>query len=710
MQPITFDRICYRVAGKPVYLYSGEFHYFRVPRQDWRTRMELFKAAGGNAIATYVPWLLHEPVEGTFDFIGSAGQFDLEAFLQTAADVGLYVIARPGPYQYSELKYDGLPGWLCENFPNLRARDHQGKDFRVSSISYLHPLFLEKTRTWFAQVCPRIARHSVNRGGAVAFVQIDNEMGGIHWWAAGHDLNAEAMGIGQADGHFPRFLQRRHGSIERLNTLYGTSLASFSEVRPRLSENSGDPAIIRQARDYYDFYDWTLGEYARTLADLARSHGIDVPLVHNSPNPGSNPSYREMVAMVPQPFLLGADHYYTLSQDWPQNNPTPQYALNVFLSNEMLRLMGFPPTIFELPAGSLSDWPPILPHDAKACYYTNLALGMKGSNFYIFTGGVNPPGAGTTSDVYDYSAPVGPFGEVRPLYETIKEVGHFLHARPWFTETQRLADCRVAIDWEYPRSEKYFKAAGELPLTSTNAWEFLKRGLLTTAFCAGLSPQCCDLDTDDFLADVATPLMVASSPTMGRAKQQRLVQFLSGGGKLLVGPTLPSLDENFEPCTLLSDFLGQPRARKFPTAPVRLTIAEVVNVYNTGDVYFLENLPPGARVLGIDENTKRPCAALLPTAGGGTAILLGFRWHHAMREHSAMLRNLLTPLGLRQRLTCTNPNIWATVSAAGSRHVLFLLNLLSSPGETQVQCRLDTGMFDSGVQKLEPMSVKVIEF
>ena len=49
--PVQFDRTCFKVDGKPFYLISGEFHYFRVPKKDWKARMELFKLAGGNCIA-----------------------------------------------------------------------------------------------------------------------------------------------------------------------------------------------------------------------------------------------------------------------------------------------------------------------------------------------------------------------------------------------------------------------------------------------------------------------------------------------------------------------------------------------------------------------------------------------------------------------------------------------------------------------------------
>ena len=46
MKNLKFNSISYQIEGEPVYLLSGEFHYFRVPKVDWRRRMELLKEAG----------------------------------------------------------------------------------------------------------------------------------------------------------------------------------------------------------------------------------------------------------------------------------------------------------------------------------------------------------------------------------------------------------------------------------------------------------------------------------------------------------------------------------------------------------------------------------------------------------------------------------------------------------------------------------------
>ncbi|KAK5929114.1 hypothetical protein CgunFtcFv8_010376 [Champsocephalus gunnari] len=64
------------------------------------------KACGLNTLTTYVPWNLHEPEKGTFHF---QDQLDLKAFINLAAETGLWVILRPGPYICAEWDLGGLP-------------------------------------------------------------------------------------------------------------------------------------------------------------------------------------------------------------------------------------------------------------------------------------------------------------------------------------------------------------------------------------------------------------------------------------------------------------------------------------------------------------------------------------------------------------------------------------------------------------------------
>jgi beta-galactosidase len=47
------------VDEKPDLIFCGEIHYFRLPRNQWRDRLDKLKAAGCNAVASCVPWLCH---------------------------------------------------------------------------------------------------------------------------------------------------------------------------------------------------------------------------------------------------------------------------------------------------------------------------------------------------------------------------------------------------------------------------------------------------------------------------------------------------------------------------------------------------------------------------------------------------------------------------------------------------------------------------
>lgn len=715
MEPITFDRTCYRIAGRPIYLNSGEFHYFRVPKPDWRRRMELFKEAGGNCLATYIPWLIHEPEEGSFIFDAGDGTTDLEAFLLTARDVGLYVTARPGPYQYSELIYGGLPGWLFDRYPEVQARTPHGEPFGTPSISYLHPTFLEKARAWYSAVCPILARHTLNAGGAIAFTQVDNELTGVHIWFGGLDYNAEAMGIGDPAGRYPSFLRERYGSLGALNRTYGTDYPRFADVQP-LSPNEargGQREDVLRLKDYFEFYLHTTAEYARTLFEWLREAGIDTPVIHNSANPEMNTYFLELVDSLGSDFLLGSDHYYNLGQSWPQNNPTPQYARRVFLSNEELRLFGFPPTVLELPSGSPSDWPPITASDAKACYMTNLAYGMKGHNYYIFTGGPNPPGVGDTTDSYDYGAPVGAEGQVRELYHAQAEFGRFILDHPWLMEAERRYDCRLGLSLEYAHAERYWRGRGEFTFTPPEAWRFLSEGLLTTSFCASVSPRCIDLADDAWIADTTTPILIAAADTMAQREQEHIIRFLEGGGRALIAPVLPRFDNNLQPCTLLRDYLRAPSFHHSTQPVTRVTVpkpegGEIANVLRN-EAFFLSGLPEGAEVAAYDEITGAPFACEIATGHEGRAILFGMVWDHRKREQAETLLVLLERLDFRQMIRSSNPSIWTSLYATQDRQLVFLLNLFSAPADTRITlCTPQGSEVDLGVHHVPAMTIQTL--
>lgn len=160
MKTFTVEKDGFRLGGEPFRVISGAIHYFRVPREYWRDRLIKLKACGFNTVETYVAWNMHEPREGEFNY---SDMLDIEDFLATAAELGLYAIVRPGPYICSEWEFGGLPWWLLKN-DGIRLR-------------CMEPDYIAEVDRFFDSLIPRIAAHQITEGGNVILVQVENEYG-----------------------------------------------------------------------------------------------------------------------------------------------------------------------------------------------------------------------------------------------------------------------------------------------------------------------------------------------------------------------------------------------------------------------------------------------------------------------------------------------------------------------------------------------------
>jgi beta-galactosidase len=159
---ISYDRYSMVIDGKRVWLWSAEFHYFRLPNPDlWRDQLEKLKATGFNAVSLYFSWAYHSPAPGVYDFTGVR---DVDRLLDIAAQVGLYVIARPGPYVNAELDSGGYPAWLTTQLGRARTA---ADDYQAA------------WEEWYDHVNAIIARHQLTDGGGpVVLYQIENEYDG----------------------------------------------------------------------------------------------------------------------------------------------------------------------------------------------------------------------------------------------------------------------------------------------------------------------------------------------------------------------------------------------------------------------------------------------------------------------------------------------------------------------------------------------------
>ena len=142
--------------GKPFMIASAEIDYARIPAEYWDHRLSFMAGMGLNTVTVKVPWMLHEPVEGEYNF---KGMNDLKKFCSIAQQKGMLVWLHVGPYVGAEWDMGGLPWWLL-NVDGINLRSNQ-------------PAFMQRVERYFTALGKELQGAMVTEGGNIAVVQIE---------------------------------------------------------------------------------------------------------------------------------------------------------------------------------------------------------------------------------------------------------------------------------------------------------------------------------------------------------------------------------------------------------------------------------------------------------------------------------------------------------------------------------------------------------
>ena len=172
-----FDARGLIVDGKPLPFYAGAMHYWRVEPARWAACLRAVHQLGLTIVETYVPWRVHEPERGEYEWDGPR---DLGRFLELARAEGLGVVLRPGPHVNAELTCFGMPDHVVGD-PAIQARTARGTPVWMPSPprawpvpSYASKEFRERVRAWYAAVAAIVMPHLAPDGPVVA-LGVDNE-------------------------------------------------------------------------------------------------------------------------------------------------------------------------------------------------------------------------------------------------------------------------------------------------------------------------------------------------------------------------------------------------------------------------------------------------------------------------------------------------------------------------------------------------------
>lgn len=230
---ISYDDNCFMKDNQPFRYISGGMHYFRIPSIYWRDRLSKAKALGINTIQTYIPWNIHEIIEGEYDF---SGEKDLLAFINIAEELNLLVILRPGPYIDAEWEFGGLPWWLAK-YPAIEMRTLD------SDFTY----YVER---FFGKLFPMLQPKIYKNGGPIIAFQVENEYGSyyacdkmyLRWLKRIYDYHfgKDSVVLFTVDGYTDKELQC--GTIPELYTTVDFGSDTDPEVafkQQRKYQNSG---------------------------------------------------------------------------------------------------------------------------------------------------------------------------------------------------------------------------------------------------------------------------------------------------------------------------------------------------------------------------------------------------------------------------------------------------------------------------------------
>jgi beta-galactosidase len=532
---------------EPQLIQAGEFHYYRTPRDQWRHRLGLLKAAGFNTLATYIPWLWHQLEEGVSDFDGHSHPMrDLAGFLGLAAEMGLFIIARPGPYIMAETINEGIPPWVFSKYPQVAFVSQNRKVQNV--VSYLHPDFLACVKKWYKAIFEILTPRQITRGGKIIMIQLDNEMGMIQWVRNILDTNPDTV------SKFAAHLTHTYGT--HLPDRYpATNLPDF--LRNGIL-NPSEPYAAKIVEDYRRFYRDYLREYATFLLNEAKANGMDVPPIVNIHGFG-NGGKTFPIGISQLIGVMGLEGMISATDVYPGHigEDNIHHMLLVNAMTTALQNKEQPLFSVEFQAGGNQDFSgnqsSLYDLHSRLC----ISSGMRAINHYLFCDGENDPILSPTKR-HDWGHPVRKDGTLRKHYHRYPKLSKALAAygsdlirsRP-----QTVTTIGFLLDYFMTEVNNSFTQEASNIITHQRDYilfDMIARGLALThrPFDA--------VEISRASLNVAeTPLLwVMMEKQCNADTQQKLLDYVRSGGKLILAGRMCVEEFNHAACTTLKDGIG----------------------------------------------------------------------------------------------------------------------------------------------------------
>lgn len=534
--------------GKKTIILSGEIHYFRTDPNNWPFLLDKLIETGCNVVASYVPWIIHEEIEGDYDFKGKKHpSHNLKAFIKLAQSKGLMVFLRPGPFIMAEMKNEGIPFWIYEKYPNIRSLGWNLKPNTSAAIDYLNEDFLREVKKWYDAFVSNVKEFFYPNGSVFA-LQIDNEIGMLQWVTNSPDLNESVL--------------------QDFNLMFKSAYTLADLANP-----VNDTLLIHQQIEH--FYKDRYYRYYKALLDYLKIHHKLTELIYFVNIHGTS-NGRGLTFPIGISQLI---HIYQKTEAIPGTdiylqNLKPDNFTDLYLLNEYLKL-----TNPNKPSGSLefevgnSNYGDnlnilVTPNAAPLKLRMSFLNGQRFFNYYLFSGGYNRKlekggydgndRVAFTGERHGFAAPINPELEVSNNYDPLKYTTNLINnmAVKFSDSFKAKSQIKVlfnldyyATEYSHPNSNQRRDQVSNINLARDLLTDILVKPILLNHYSV-------EAVFSDSIPEGTKLLLVPTSTYLSEPDQINLVTYLKQGNKAIFIGSIPTQDFSGNKVTILADYLN----------------------------------------------------------------------------------------------------------------------------------------------------------
>jgi beta-galactosidase len=511
-------------------------------------------------------------------------------------------------------------------------------------------------------------------------IQLDNEMGMPHWVRNIFDTNPDTIArfAGHLRGRYGRHLSH-HYPAENLQEFLRNGILHPTE-----------PHAAKIVEDYRHFYRDYLHEFMAFLWKEAKANGMDVPPIvniHGFMNGGKTfpiglsqlVKVMEMEGMISAtdvyPIIIGEGNFHQL----------------LFVNEVTKALQNKDQALFsvEFQAGGNNDF-----SSGQSSFYdlhTRLCIssGMRAINHYLFFDGENDLVLSPVKR-HDWGHPVRKDGSLRQHYHRYPKLSQVLHAYGTdliLSQPQTVTTIGFLLDNFMTEVNNAFTQEATKIITHQREvilCDFIARGLALTQRPFTML----ELTRSDLNIAQTPNLWVMLEKQCPPAVQQKLLDYVNQGGKIILAGRMCGEDFEHTPCSILKDAIGIQQINSDPPF-----VQNHINAFQYEDVpaTFVESYTGQFD----DVFATRPngdAVGFVKTLGQGKVILFGA----AITANTLDDLDILHQVALRmdcQPLFKLSKWVDVRLSVGENGRFLFLNNYQDDPVETTIEYQNES-LFD----------------